>query len=269
MYAVVKLFDRPAYRNRVAASFGLKVTGYAEHAIIQRKLLDRLLPAVLRHCRSGDIWADFGCGNGSLEQKLLPTALLGGIIGIDIAFGSLRHCRNHSAGTAGWVCADIESAPIKPLSLNGLIAASVLQWSFDIEKSIVALTKLLKPRGIFVFSLFTDGSFHELVETQRRYGKPVRIQLPQRSTIERLLAECDFTTDFSDDFSETMLFPSALHLLRHLSAIGSTGAYMRPLTRGELKRFCSIFEAAFGTAKGVPLTYKAFFGAARKERSDG
>lgn len=254
----------PNSKNRIAAHFGRKVSRYEEHAVIQQKLLDNLVPEIVA-CSTPDAhWADFGCGNGGLEKKLTAHGWHGRMTGIDIAFESLRFCIKTHHAHMSWGCADAELPPFKNSTFQGIVAASMIQWTAHPDTTIGTLAALLKPGGFFIFSLFTEGSFRELYEIRKQYNLPIPATLYHESAIEPLLQCSNLQPLKIVPFSETVYFSSARKLLRHLSLIGSTGTDSRPLTRSNLQRFCDDLENRFGTEKGVPLTYKAFFGTARK-----
>ncbi len=47
--SVVKPVGRPDFKNRIAASFGLKVAGYAQNAVIQQKFaIGNMIPVTLQ-----------------------------------------------------------------------------------------------------------------------------------------------------------------------------------------------------------------------------
>ncbi len=253
-----------ASKNRIAAHFGRKVSRYEEHAVIQQKLLDNLVPEIIA-CSAPDAhWADFGCGNGGLERKLTANGWHGHMTGIDIAFESLRFCIKTYFAHMSWSCADVELPPFRHHTFQGIVAASMIQWTAHPDTSVETLATLLKPGGYFIFSLFTEGSFRELYETRKQFNLPIPAALYHESAVEPLLHRSNLQPLKIVPFSETVYFSSARKLLRHLSLIGSTGTDSRPLTRSSLQRFCDDLENRFGTDKGVPLTYKALFGTARK-----
>jgi malonyl-CoA O-methyltransferase len=256
--------NRRILKSRIAASFGLKVAGYENNAVIQQKLLTGLVPQLLEYSNPGEIWADFGCGGGGLEKKMYELGWQGKFTGIDIAFDSLHYCRKLAPAAATWVCGDVEFPPFKRPAFSGIVAASVLQWSGHLERTLTALNTLLIPGGYFLFSFFTKGSFHQLIDTRSDYGLPVSVIFPPDSTVEPLLRATGYTPLSFTPFSETVTFPSAKELLRHFSSIGSTGSLSQPLSRSRLQQFCRDLEHTFGTDSGVPLTYNALYGTARK-----
>jgi malonyl-CoA O-methyltransferase len=261
----VKINNPIKLKKQIAASFGAKISGYGDNAVIQQRLLERLLPSILEHCSPGSIWLDVGCGNCFLERKLHDEHFSGTIFAFDIALQSLLFCKNQLHESTRWLCADIDAAPFKAAMVDGIVCASVLQWSENLDRALQTISALLKPRGYFIFSLFTSESFRQLTEMRKRFNLPTSIILPQHRTIDELLDRNGFSCCTTEDFSDTLYFPSAMALLKHLSAIGSTNVSSQRMSRTSLLRFCSEFEAVFRTSQGIPLTYSALLGYARKE----
>lgn len=262
----VSLYNRFRFKNRIASSFGTKVMRYGHNAIVQRKLLLKLLPYITDGSRDGSLWADLGCGDGTLEKNLQERGFKGEVIGLDIAMQSLHHCRTaaRDRNRYHWVGADVEFPPLKTASLDGVVAASVLQWFEKPDEVLQNITASLKQNGTFVFSIFTRGSFHELIDVRRFHSLPISVTLPDEQKVPPLLESCGLTPVTSCRFRETLHFPSAYRLLQHLSMTGSTSVTSNHLTRTGLRKFCSVFEDRFADDKGVPLTYRAVFGYARK-----
>jgi malonyl-CoA O-methyltransferase len=266
---MVDSVERYRLKNRIAAHFGLKVSQYARYAVIQRQLHSKIIPLIFQQGNPEELWIDLGCGSGELEKRLHRKHFPAEVIGIDIAYSSLEYCLAHTPGSNRLICADIEHIPLQPSSCNGIIAASVLQWSENLSIAIKNLSRLLKPKGIFIFAIYTDTSFIELVTMQKQYNLSIPVTLPDRENVLSLFSLCNLTLLHSDSFSKTLYFPSAHHLLQHLSSIGSTIVDSPTLTRGELKQFCLDFENTYATERGVPLTYNALYGTTRKGETDG
>jgi len=251
-------------KHSIAAHFGLKVSKYHDHAVVQQQLLSRVLPYYLAHRNGHALWADIGCGDGSLEQ--FPEIRSGTCpsLGIDISFQSVAFCSRSVCRETQWVCADMEQPPLQTETLDGIIAASVLQWALSFPDAIATFADLLKPAGIFIFSLFTNDSFSELYAVRQHFGMPVPIRLPSIDTVNDLFTRNGFTDTEIHPFTQTLHFNSAYDVLRHFSAIGSTASFTQSLTRSRLKEICSYYETRFGTGNGIPITYKAHYGFTRK-----
>lgn len=255
-------------KHSIASHFGLKVACYHDHAVVQRQLLDHLLPYYRKEWFKGAIWADFGCGDGSFEVIHDTSAVVPPHIGIDISFQSVKFCTDNVQNTTHWICADMEAPPLTSASLDGIIAASVLQWASALPEVITTFSSLLRPGGIVLFSLFTNGSFAELYTVRRHFGMPVPIILPSITEVTSLFLQNGLAETEIHPFSKTLYFKSAFDILRHFSAIGSTASFSSPLTRTRLKEICTWYETHFGTVNGIPITYKAHFGFTRKGGPD-
>ena len=251
-------------KTRIATHFGLKVSRYERYAVIQRQLIERLLPMIMDGTEPGDRWVDIGCGNGALEHDLLQLGWRGVMTGMDIAFESLRYCRDRISTGTDWLCADADLPPLQGGQFRGMVITSTLQWSSRPGTTVSNLVGLLQPGGLLVFSIFTTGAFRELFATRSRLHLPPPVSVLDEDTVEPMLRRSGLEPLSMQPFSATEYFPSAGVLLRHLSAIGSTGLSPQPLSRSRLQEFCDILETDFRTGKGVPLTYRAWYGVARK-----
>jgi len=254
------------FKRKIAASFGAKVAGYTDHAHIQQALLDRLVPLIMQYDTPGSLWIDAGCGNGALENKLAASHFKGTLLALDIAKASLSFGASKStAHNVHWLCADIEHPPLKPACASGIISASVLQWFPTMNTVLDSLQQLLSTNGFFAFSIFTGQSFHELSAIRSRFGLPDPVQCPPPEALHDLFTQNNLTFISTEPFSQTLFFPSAMDVLRHLSAIGSTSMPSSRMSRHSLQKFCTMYEDTFASSGGVPLTYEARFGICRKD----
>jgi len=255
--------SRSRFKRQVAAHFGAKAAGYSDHAVIQQEMLDRLVPIIMRYDHSDTLFLDAGCGNGLLERKLTTARFSGTIVGLDIAYNSLRYAAAHSGGSDRWLGGDIEYPPIKPHTVTGVIAASVLQWSANLSHVLDTITSLLRPGGIFIFSLFTEKSFKELAEARRQSGLEMPVTFPASAALPALFTASHLIPEHTETIETSLYFPSAIMLLQHLSSIGSTASTSR-MSRAALRKFCTTFETMFRTDRGIPLTYEAVAGICHK-----
>lgn len=254
----------PISKTRIATHFGLKVPRYEQYAVIQRQLIEKLLPMIMNYTQPGNRWVDIGCGNGALEHELLQRGWQGVMTGIDIAFESLRYCSSRVPAGTNWLCADADLPPLREKLFRGMVTTSTLQWSSRPAETVTNLVRFLQPGGVLVFSFFTAGAFRELFATRSRLHLPAPVSVLKEDAVEPMLRRSGLETLSMRPFSATEYFPSARALLRNLSSIGSTGLSSQPLSRSRLQKFCDTLEADFRTENGVPLTYKARYGIARK-----
>lgn len=256
------------FKRQIAASFGAKVAGYSENAPIQQALMDLLVPLIMEYDTPEALWIDAGCGNGALEAKLTASHFSGKLLALDIAQASVKFGATHHAATnVNWLCSDIEHPAVKPFTASGIISASVLQWFPHMDTVLHSLQHLLSQRGVFAFAIFTGKSFYELSAIRKRFGIPDPVVCPQQNTLLEMFTRNNLPCIKKESFSQTLYFPSALDLLRHLSAIGSTSMPSPSLTRSKLREFCSAFEDTFASREGIPLTYEAMVGICTKGHS--
>lgn len=262
----VKICTPNTLKKRIARSFGTKVAQYGLHAPVQQRLIAKLIPRIVTATteQSDTVWVDIGCGDGYLEHQLSQNAFSGRIIGMDIAFDSLRFCSQQSTAPQQWICGDIDALPLGESTCHGIIAASVLQWSTSLPTALKAICKVLQPGGSCLFSLFVDGSFGELAPIRAAFSRSNPITLSTSSAIADYFTAADLPIAESELSSETLYFTTAQELLKHLSAIGSTATADVPMPRKKLAAFCRQLEATCKTERGISLTYNALLGTAYK-----
>ena len=76
-------------KTRIARAFGLKARHYDANAFIQKELLSRLDFQLIEDSPE-KIWADLGCGTGMAVEFFRQKGIRSQVLGIDIAFESLR-----------------------------------------------------------------------------------------------------------------------------------------------------------------------------------
>lgn len=250
-------------KTQIAKAFGLKAHSYDTNAVIQKELISRLDFELINNS-SEQIWADLGSGTGILEQILRTKGFHTRLLGIDIAFESLRVLKSRKLQNTFSLLADIENPPFKHNILDGAIIASVLQWFNDPYSVLNSIAHVLKNNGILLFTTFIKSSFRELNTIKKELNLKVPVLLPDEKQLCSSLEKAGFSILKTNTFTSTIYFPTAFKLLKSLSAIGGTAVTGDRLSRNALFNLCEKFELNFRSDNGVPLTYKALIGSARK-----
>ncbi|NLL13322.1 MAG: methyltransferase domain-containing protein [Fibrobacter sp.] len=250
-------------KTRIARAFGLKARHYDANAFIQKELLSRLDFQLIEDSPE-KIWADLGCGTGMAVEFFRQKGIRSQVLGIDIAFESLRVLKSKGLSNTFPLSADIEYFPLKNNSLDGAILTSVLQWFSSPFTVLKSISELLKNKGILLFATFTEGSFAELNFIKKELALPIPVFLPDQKNLCDLLKKAGFTILKTDMFASTLYFPTAFKLLKSLSAIGGTAVSGNHMSRRALFDFCKRFEETFQSDSGVPISYQALIGSARK-----
>lgn len=255
-------FKVPA-KKQIARAFGLKAYRYDANAIIQKKLLSILYDRLTLRNPQG-LWLDLGCGTGTFEQLISPERFSAHFLGVDIAYESLRVLQAKQICHTSALTADIEALPFKNEAFSGVVMASVLQWFTDPLTILRRIYEVLRPQGTFLFATFTQGSFFELNHLRQEMNFRIPVHLPDENTFLSFLQQCHFDFSESERFSKTLYYPSALELLKSISAIGGTAISGERLPPRKLMQFCSEYEKKYRCERGVPITYRALVGSTIK-----
>lgn len=250
-------------KTQIARAFGLKAHHYEANAIIQKELLSRLDFEVIKDFPE-KIWVDLGCGIGILEKILRQKGYCSRFVGLDIAFESLQVLKSRNLQNIFNLAGDIENLPFKSGCFDGAVLASVLQWFNNPSTVLKNISDILKNDGMLLFAAFVEGSFIELNTLKKELGLQIPVLLPDSKVLCNLIENECFTITKTGIFTSTLYFPSAFELLKSISAIGGTAVSGNRLSRSDLLEFCKKFEQKYQCDKGIPISYKAVFGSARK-----
>lgn len=251
--------DLPSKR-RIAAAFSAKANGYRTGAHIQRQILQKLVGVAECHFRDNDRWLDVGCGAGVLTELLQEKRIPSRVIKSDMALGVLKQ---HNGSRA--VQSDIDALPFADGAFGGVVAASVLHWLNDLSCGLAEIVRVLKSRGMLVFSEFTTGSFSEILSLRRERGLPVSVRIPSNNEFVTALESAGMRSAGYRAWSEQYVFATALDALRYLSTTGTSATAGRRLSRTEIVALCDEYEKRFGVDGGVTLSVNVLFGMASKE----
>jgi len=251
-------------KSRIAARFGKSVDGYEAGAYVQKEIVKRLAELMRGDVGEGQVWCDLGSGSGMLMERLAPPPAGTRFICLDLSFAPLRRALETRRANMA-VNGDIDFPPIRPGTIDGAAAASVLQWAEHPEEALRGIARLLKPKCWFYFAVFVDGSFAELIEMRRSMGLPPVVWLPTFSELLMAfdIAGFDVIPGEIENFERELRFPDALSVLGSLSSTGVTATGGKLLNRTELDELCKNYTITFSKGGTVPLTYRSAIGKVR------
>jgi len=261
---MTKPINQP-YKKKVAVRFDRAAKFYDLGATVQLEIIRRLAKLIKNGIGSGQLWCDVGSATGALLENLAPLPQRTKFICFDIAFSPLRYTAQR--GNNGLALnGDIEFPPIRPMSLDGAAAASMLQWVSSPELALCKISQLLKPDGVLYFAVFVEDSFKELTAVRSNRGLPPAVWLPSESelfsTFER--AGLNILKESLQPFHKTLQFTDAISALKSLSNIGATATTGKLLNREELDGLCMDYTSMFSKDGRVCLSYSSIIGMARK-----
>lgn len=148
-------------KQAVAASFGAAAQSYDAAAVVQEEIRRRLLARLDAVPLTASCLMDLGGGTGIARDALLRRYPASQYINCDLSQEMLRYARKtHSADDL--VCADAESLPFAKASFDMVFSASTFQWLNALECALAECARVLRPKGLLLFSTFGPNTLKEL-----------------------------------------------------------------------------------------------------------
>ncbi|MBM9520068.1 methyltransferase domain-containing protein [Desulforhopalus vacuolatus] len=247
----------------IASSFAASLSTYEKHAGVQLALAQKLLEMVCEY--TDDVsWGrvlEVGCGTGWLAERLVASRMPEHLYLNDIASELCTYAvqRLHAAPClVESLAGDIETLEL-PEKLQLVLSSSTLQWIEDLPTLFEHVYQSLLPGGIMAFSIFAPGTMGEITALSGR-----GLHYFHRPQLSAMLK--DFTILAEETVRQRSYFPSLLALFRHIRNTGVGGLSRVHWTRASLSRFEKQYRDQFGTAEGLPVTWRAHFFVVEKSK---
>lgn len=239
--------------------FARAVETYESEAVVQRHAAARLADLMGQHFHVlGGRILEIGCGTGMLSRRLLtrfaPAELVLNDLcpDVGVCFSNVPRTR-FLPGDAREV--------VWPGTFDAIASASALQWFGDLTAFASRCAAVLPKDGILAVSCFGPAT---LRETAALTG--CGLTYPGFDAFRAAL-ETAFDCCACERTVETLVFPDAAAVLRHLKATGvtATGASGGPWTRGRMAEFAAAYASRFPAASGgVTVTYEPYWFVGKK-----
>jgi len=260
-------------RNLVRSHFSSQAEEYDRYALVQTRVVDRLLQLVAVETLTGRC-LEIGTGTGRFSAELVKTHPALQPVVSDLAHGMTRHAAQRVKDALA-VDADAGCLPFRPASFATVISSSVYQWVEDLTSAFREVERVLRPGGLFVFALFGEQSLHELRTSHQLAVN--ELQAGRMSHAQEFPAEAELKQTMNNSrlqclqlFSEQEVefHANVPDLLRSLKKIGAGNASRhRPpglASRQVMQRMIDIYVGRYSSNSGVPATYQVIYGVARK-----
>lgn len=119
------------------------------------RLMQRYENAMEKKFQPANKFLDLGCGNGLILLNLKLFGFLSEAYGIDLSLGMLKECKNNASKLDIKVFlsqGDAECLPFKNSSFDLIIGHAILHHLPDIKKAFGEVYRILKPKGICIFT---------------------------------------------------------------------------------------------------------------------
>ena len=163
---------------------------------------------------------------------------------------------------------DDDVLDLEPGAHDLVVHAMGLHWANDPVGQLIQCRRALQDDGLLIAITLGGQTLHELraalgqAEIEVTGGLSPRVlPMGEIRDLGALLQRAGLALPVADSFTLTASYPSALHLMRDLRAMGETnaltGRLRRPTRRAVLLRAAAIYAAEFGDAQGrVPASYE-------------
>ena len=260
--------------KRVRRNFSSQALSYDRHAVVQKRVVARLLEFLREWGPVEGPILEVGAGTGRLSRGLAEVFPQIRPFVSDIAHGMSRLAAASLPGALA-ADADAQALPFRAASFGLVCSTSVYQWVNDLPLAFAESARVLLPGGRFAFSLFGEKTLFELREAHRlavaETGSPhpSHVQdFPGEPAVRGALAAAGFGELVLWSRNEVEEHPDVGRLLEHLKRIGARNASEnRPRglsSRRVLARMTAIYRERFGRRDSIPATYQVICGLARR-----
>ncbi|MGE0055842.1 MAG: methyltransferase domain-containing protein [Hyphomicrobium sp.] len=204
--------------------------------------------------REFPVAVNLGAHHGVIGRALAPLGNVGDVINVELAPELIPP-------GARAVAADEEALPFAEGSVDLVVSGLSLQLVNDLPGALIQIRRALKADGLFLGALLGGDSLKELreawliAENEICGGASPRVApFADVRDLGGLLQRAGFALPVVDSDPITVTYPSALHLMREIKAMGASNMLQDrrrvPVTRGLLLRASEIYAERFSRPDG-------------------
>lgn len=169
------------------------------------------------------------------------------------------------------IVADHDTLDLTPGHHDLVIHAMSLHWADDPVGQLIQCKRALKPDGLFLCALFGGQTLAQLravlaeAEVAVTGGLSPRVApMAEIRDLGALLQRAGFALPVADNYTRTVTYADAWHLMRDLRAMGENNALatrIRQFTRPSiLKKAAELYQSSFGQPDGrIPASFEMIY----------
>ena len=163
---------------QVRQAFNSAANKYDASALLQRTVCDRLMESFDHIKLKPKTVLDLGSGTGYGARQIVRKFKKTNLFQLDIAEQMLKRslaCSRFSFSKPKMVCADAAQMPLPDNSVDLVFSNLMMQWCDDLDAVFSEVRRILKPKGVFLFSSFGPDSLKELRQSWQQVDQEVHV----------------------------------------------------------------------------------------------
>lgn len=265
--------DIPAYylqKSHLQRHFDKAACSYNEYAVLQKEVASRLVERLDYINVPLTQILDLGAGTGFVSLALARRNPQAQIVAADISIKMLERLQQdaQSSGVRAKpilaACADAENLPFPEKKFDLVISSLALQWCNQLDRVFSEAGRVLKPGGLFMFTIFGPDTLKELRECWFALDDQQHVNaFYDMHDLGDVLLHQGFQDPVMDVEIMRMTYATVDALMKDLKMIGATNAMYgrsKTLTGKEKIRALKKNYETFRVDSVLPATYELVYG---------
>jgi malonyl-CoA O-methyltransferase len=246
----------------VANSFSKAASHYDQFAQLQRDIGNKLFSS-LATTQTGNC-LDLGCGTGYFSEKLLNEAPIKSLICFDLSAGMLNFLQNNRNLAVCCVQGDMDLLPFADNQFSSIFSNLAMQWSSDLNQTLMQLKRILASGGELNFSTLLAGSLKELSDAWLTVDQePHTNTFLTLANIQEMLANVGFSEVTIKTETITLYYKNVLEVMRDLKGIGANQVHRHKQHKLQGRSLINKLEEGYApyktTSDLLPLSYQVCY----------
>lgn len=254
-------------KTKVASSFSKSAQDYAEHAVLQRTVAERLLERLELVSISPKVIVDVGSGPGGAARLLAKRYKGAQVLQLDLSMEMLSQSRSQDSrffSKQRYVCGDAECLPLVKNSAELVFSSLMLQWCNDLDVAFTQIKSTLTKQGLFLFATLGPDTLKELRTSWAEVDDDVHVNtFIDMHDVGDALIRAGFVEPVMDVENIIMTYKDCSSLMKDLKTLGANNANDARSKGLTGKNKIEILESAYEkyrTDGRLPATYEVVYG---------
>jgi malonyl-CoA O-methyltransferase len=165
------VLQAPPSPDVVRRMFDACAAKFDHYAFVHDEVRGRLLDRLVGVSAAPLSILDLGCGTGRATEALTKRYPDAELLLLDNSWGMVRQAHQVAPGQV--LQASLPQLPLREASVDLVFANLCLPYSDDLNAALLAISRVLRPGGLFAFATLGPDSFHELQTARLALGDKV------------------------------------------------------------------------------------------------